>query len=61
MIGFDEKTSVTKKIRKPDLVLKEVVGGGKISLRKLMDTIKCVPKTATGRINSDTILLRAIK
>jgi hypothetical protein len=59
--GFDEKTSITKKIRKPKNVLTPILDSGKIQLRKIMDTIKCKPKTATGRINSDTIILRAIK
>jgi hypothetical protein len=59
--GFDEKSSITKKLRKPEDVLKAVLSSGKVALRAVMDTIKCVPKAATGRINSDTILLRAIK
>jgi hypothetical protein len=59
--GFDEKTSITKKIRKPKEVLTTIFDSGKVQLRKMMDTIKCKPKTATGRINSDTIILRAIK
>ena len=59
--SFDEKTSIVKKLRKPESVLTEVMSGGKISLRKVMDNIKCKPKIATGRINNDTILLRAIK
>lgn len=59
--GFDEKTSLTKKLRKPELVLASVLDSGKVQLRKVMDNIKCKPKSATGRINSDTIILRAIK
>ena len=59
--SFDEKTSVTKKLRKPDTVLSAVNDASKIQLRKMMDTIKCKSKSATGRINSDTIILRAIK
>lgn len=59
--SFDEKTSITKKLRKPDTVLSAVNDAGKVQLRKMMDTIKCKPKSATGRINSDTIILRAIK
>jgi hypothetical protein len=59
--SFDEKTSITKKLRKPEPTLKSILDSGKVQLRKVMDTIKCKPKTATGRINSDTIILRAIK
>jgi len=61
IVGFDDKTSITKKVRKPADVLPNVLSGGKIVLRKLMGGIKAVEKTATGRINNDTILLRTIK
>lgn len=59
--GFDEKTSITKKLRKPEVTLTAVNNAGKVPLRKMMDNIKSNPKPATGRINSDTIILRAIK
>ena len=59
--SFDEKTSTSKMVRKPDTVLPNVLDGGKIVLRKLMSTIKCKPKKVTGRINNDVIVLRAIK
>jgi hypothetical protein len=61
LIGFDEKTSITKKLRKPGEQLKSLMDAGKINLRKFMDNIKCVPKAATGRINTDTVLMRTIK
>jgi hypothetical protein len=61
LIGFDEKTSVIKKLRKPDEQIKKLMDGGKIILRKYMDDIKCKPKEATGRINNETVLLRVIK
>ena len=61
IIGFDEKTSITKKLRKPEVQISVVKDGGKIALRKLMESIKCKPKTATGRLNSDVIILKAIK
>jgi hypothetical protein len=61
IINFDEKTSMIKKIRKPDVILPKVLSGGKVVLRKLMNDIKAKEKPATGRINSDTIILRVIK
>jgi hypothetical protein len=61
LIGFDEKTSIVKKLRKPSEQLKKLMEGGKIILRKYMDDIKCKPKEANGRINNETILLRVIK
>lgn len=61
LTGFDEKTSIVKKLRKPEQQLKSLLDGGKVVLRKFMDGIKCKPKEATGRINNETILLRIIK
>jgi len=61
VIGFDEKTSVVKKLRKPTEQLNKLMQGGKIILRKYMDEVKCKPKEATGRINNETVLLRIIK
>jgi hypothetical protein len=59
--GFDETTSVTKKLRKPEAVIKPLLEGGKIYLRKVMENIKTTETKATGRINVDTILLRVVK
>lgn len=61
LTGFDEKTSVTKKLRKPEQTLTILQAGSKVVLRKLMDNIKCKPKAANGRLNTEVILLRAIK
>lgn len=59
--GFDAETSITKKLRKPESVIKPLLEGGKIYLRKVMDNITTTEQKATGRINTDTILLRAVK
>jgi hypothetical protein len=59
--GFDEATSVTKKLRKPEAVIKPLLEGGKIYLRKVMENITTTEQKATGRINADTILLRVIR
>lgn len=61
IIGYDPKTSITKMVRKPEKVLPEVLKGGKVALRKVMDTIKCKSREAKGRLNSDVLLLRASK
>lgn len=61
LTGFDEKTSIVKKLRKPEQQLKSLLDGGKVVLRNFMSNIKCKPKEATGRINNETILLRIIK
>ena len=61
LTGWDEKTSIVKTLRKPTEQLNRLKDGGKIVLRKFMDEIKCKPKTATGRINKDVVLVRIIK
>ena len=61
VIGYDEKTSIVKKLRKPDQQIKSLLEGGKVVLRKFMDNIKCKSKEASGRINNETLLLRIIK
>jgi len=61
LTGWDEKTSIVKKLRKPTEQVNKLKEGGKIVLRKFMDEIKCKPKTATGRINKDVVLVRIIK
>jgi hypothetical protein len=61
LIGWDEKTSTVKTLRKPTEQLNRLKEGGKIVLRKFMDEIKCKPKVATGRINTMCVLVRIIK
>jgi hypothetical protein len=59
--NYNETTSIQKNLRKPEDVLSEVVQGGKIVLRNLMTKIKSKESPVSGRINSDTILLRVTK
>jgi hypothetical protein len=56
-----ESRSIQKTLRKPELVLKEVLTGGKVSLRNVIGNIRAVESNLTGRINSDTILVRIVK
>ena len=58
LLNFNEATSTEKTIRKPEEVLKGVLEGGKLALRKTLKDIKCKEKKLTGRINDDTIILR---
>lgn len=61
LLNYDAITSKQKTVRKPEDILPEVVKSGKITLRKILPGIKAVEQELTGRINSDTILLRVIK
>lgn len=61
IVNFNEETSIHKTIRKPEVVLPATLKAGKVSLRKILPDINAVEQVLTGRINSDTILLRVIK
>lgn len=61
VLNFAESKSVQKKLRKPEVTLPEVLSAGKVTLRNLMGNIKAVESVLTGRINSDTILLKVTK
>lgn len=59
--GFDEAVSITKKLRKPEQVIPNVLNLAKVPLRQIMKDLTTTEQKATGRINTDTILLRVIK
>jgi hypothetical protein len=59
--NFNETKSIQKKLRKPEVTIPEVMSGGKVFLRNVIDGIKAVPSALTGRINEDTILLKVSK
>lgn len=61
LTGFDVEKSLTKSLRKPDTIIPLLLGAGKVNLRKFMDDIKTNETKPTGRINTDTILLRVIR
>ena len=61
ILNFAESKSVSKKFRKPDVTIPEVLKGGKVALRNVLNDIRAVESVLTGRINADTILLRTVK
>ena len=58
IIGFNEKESLQKTLRKPDQQLKEFKDAGKVKLRKFLEEIATTDTKLNGRCNPDTILLR---
>ena len=60
---FDEAKSYKKKIRESycEQVLKDVVSGGKVRLKKVLDEINAKEVPVTGRIGKEMVILRAIK
>lgn len=59
--NFSESKSIQKRLRKPEVTLPEVLKGGKVALRNLLDGVKAVESPLTGRLNTDTILVRILK
>jgi len=58
IINFDAATSVAKTLRKPKEKCLELLKANKVQLRKFMEGIKATQVNLTGRINTDTVLLR---
>lgn len=62
IIGYDPATSQSKKIgRKTDEILNSVQTSGKVTLRKLFDTINTDSLKFVDRLNSNTILLKVVR
>jgi hypothetical protein len=60
IIDYNEETSISKSTgRVTESTLKEVLSGGKVALRKVMDGLK-TDKILQHRINENTILLRVL-
>lgn len=59
--GFNESTSISMRLRKPEGVLQKVLTGGKVVLRELMDALTTRQVPAKARLTSETILLRVVK
>jgi hypothetical protein len=61
LTNFSEMKSVQKTLRKPEAILPDVVKGGKVFLRNVMDSVNAKASPLTGRLNADTILVKIIK
>jgi len=59
--NVDEKTCLSKRLRKPEEAIAKLLQAGKIGLKKFMDELTTKPSYFTTRISSDTILLRIVK
>lgn len=59
--NYEPDQSVQKTVRKPEVVLQDLLKAGKVQLRKFMDNIKAVETQPNGRINADTLIVRAVK
>ena len=60
LFNFDTESSITKKLRKPEEQLSEFAKLGKVKIRTFMENIKSKPYVPNGRINAQTLLLKAV-
>jgi len=58
---YDEDASVQKTVRKPEETLKEFKRANKVALRKFLNDINSVEIKLNGRLNEDTVILKAVK
>lgn len=61
ILGFDATKSISKTVRKPEIVMKKFMAAGKVALRTWMDEINATPVKMNGRLNPDTLLLKVAK
>jgi hypothetical protein len=59
--GYVPEESMQKTLRKPEAVLKSVIEGGKITLRRVLENVNAKESPLNGRINEDIILLRVVR
>lgn len=62
VIKFDPTKSTTKRCgRNLSDTLKDILNGGKVALRRVMDDISSQPLECVDRVTSNTVILRAVK
>jgi hypothetical protein len=58
--GWDPAVSTQNALRKPEVIIPQVLEGGKLVLNKLLGKLTTKNTSLNGRINADTILLRVL-
>ena len=58
IVGFDATNSGVKTIRKPEIVIKELVSAGKPASRKIFKEVKSVHAKPNGRTNENLVILK---
>lgn len=59
IINFNEELSQHKTLRKPETQLNEFTNANKVTLRKYLENINGKAATLNGRLNEDTVILKA--
>ena len=60
VLNYSKRLSRSKKLRKPEEILPQILSSGKIYLRKIMDELTTKDMKISGRLNSETLLVRVI-
>jgi hypothetical protein len=58
--NFNEQTSIGKRLRKPAVTIKELMDAGKVKIKKILPDLSTKESNLTGRMNSDTMILRIV-
>jgi hypothetical protein len=58
--NFNEQTSIGKRLRKPEIVLPNLLSAGKVQIKKILPDLTTKESTLTGRMNSDTLIVRIL-
>lgn len=58
---WDEKISVTKKVRKPDELIPDISNTTKARMKLLVDSIRAKPQKVTGRTNPNMMILKVFR
>ena len=61
ILNINEELSVSKTLRKPEVQLNEFAKATKVTLRKFLENITGKAASLNGRLNEDTIILKAFK
>lgn len=58
LLNFDEKTSVWKKVRKPEVIIPQMISANKSAMKKTLENLTSKASVMNGRFNSDTCILK---
>ena len=56
--NYDTKTSIGKRLRKPEVTIPELMEAGKVKIKKILPDLSTKELQLTGRMNSDILILR---
>lgn len=59
-LNYSKTKSRTKKLRKPEDILPQVLSGGKVVLKNLFDSLTTKDAKVSGRVNKETLLVRVM-